>query len=530
MAEPEPPLSDVIPPLTILLVDDSEDDQRLYRRALRDRPCRIASALSGEDGLAQVRSLRPDVILLDYSLPDLSGLDFLGRLDQDTALSVPVIMLTGQGNESVAVQAMKAGASDYLVKDTSGGFLRLLPSVIDRVIAARAEIVRSRQLAALHEAILGTVADGIVGIDAGGCVRFANPSAIRLLQATAGGLVGLHFGAFLRPVPTTMNGVQHPLVRPHDGRNTLSRDSDHFQRPDGTTFPVSYTASPIDFAADGKVGWVLAFRNITQRKQVEQDRSRFIAAVAHDLYQPLKACRLLLESAQEMPLQDAARSVVGKACRATEVQTELLNQLMDYTSVERGAVTPVCRDVAVWDVVAPALDLFRSAAADKGVSLHGVACSAEVRGDPALLRRMVMNLVNNAVRFTDRGRVLVGCRRAGDGLWIEVHDQGRGIAPDTLAAILAGQGTTPSGPDAMALGLGIGLRVVLGLAQVLDHRLDAGSVPGKGSCFRFLVPLSSGYLEFLRAGGVDGLVAVLAPVSEGTHPQNSCGQNDSPSR
>src|SRR5829696_4499716 len=103
--------------LRILIVDDSSEDRELYRRLLGQDPERNYEFLEtdlGEEGLRLAQEERPDCLLLDYRLPDMDGLEFLGRLQQQRTL--PVIVLTGQGNESVAVQAMKGGAQDYLLK------------------------------------------------------------------------------------------------------------------------------------------------------------------------------------------------------------------------------------------------------------------------------------------------------------------------------------------------------------------------------------------------------------------------------
>lgn len=120
---------------TILVVDDNETDQHLYRRILKDRSeYNLVAAQSAEAGLAAVADARPDLILLDYNLPDMDGLSFMSRIAGLSPTPVPVIMLTGEGNESLAVEAMKSGAVDYLVKHVDGRHLKLLPSVIENAI------------------------------------------------------------------------------------------------------------------------------------------------------------------------------------------------------------------------------------------------------------------------------------------------------------------------------------------------------------------------------------------------------------
>jgi diguanylate cyclase (GGDEF)-like protein/PAS domain S-box-containing protein len=259
------------PALTILIIEDSPDDQNLLRRALRGSGSMLVTALSAQEGLAKAAEARPDVILLDYNLPDMDGLGFMERFAEQDCAAVPIVMLTGEGNEAVAVEAMKAGASDYLVKDVEGQYLRLLPSVVRRTRAAHEERMHVRRLSALHEAILGTVADGIVGVATDSRILFANPAAGRMLLSSSDQLTGRHLTEFLRQADPRADWSSHPLSEPHDGSVTVCRESDVFIRVGGSSFPVSYTASPLDFEGDGRFGWVLVFHDITERKQAEEE-------------------------------------------------------------------------------------------------------------------------------------------------------------------------------------------------------------------------------------------------------------------
>ena len=256
---------------TILIVEDNEDDQRAFSRALRATGCRIVSALTASDGLAKSHEVSPDLILLDFNLPDMDGLGFLDRFTDRGVAPIPVIMLTGEGSESIAVAAMKAGASDYLVKDVAGDYLRLLPGVISRTCAAHEGRMRAHRLNELSTAILDTIADGIIGIDAGGKILFSNPASERMLLCGSSQMCGRHLSDFLHQEDPRLDWTTHPLAGPHDGSTIIHRDCDLFQRAGGTSFPASYTASPLDFEGDGRFGWVLAFQDITERKQAEEE-------------------------------------------------------------------------------------------------------------------------------------------------------------------------------------------------------------------------------------------------------------------
>src|SRR5690242_9369283 len=129
------------PLIRVLLVEDDAVDRMACRRALgrnKDYEFLLSEAESGREGLQLAHDLRPDCVLLDYHLPDLNGLEFLAALTDDTGdVAVPVMMLTGTDNAAIAVEAMKRGARDYLIKDNEHQYLELLPAVIQRVLNER---------------------------------------------------------------------------------------------------------------------------------------------------------------------------------------------------------------------------------------------------------------------------------------------------------------------------------------------------------------------------------------------------------
>jgi diguanylate cyclase (GGDEF)-like protein/PAS domain S-box-containing protein len=257
---------------TILVIDDNEDDQCLYRHALKDFNYELIPALSAQAGLARIADLKPDLkldlILLDYNLPDMDGLVFMKRLAEYPDMHIPIVMLTSEGSEAVAVEAMKNGADDYLVKDTSGQYLKLLPGIIEYVMAAHAQRVHTRRLMALHQAILDTVEDGIIGINIAGDILFANPAAERML-APRQGLVGRPVAQLLWCGENQCDWSSHPLAAAPKGATRFYRNSDFFHRENGQTFPVAYNASAIDLRGNGGAWWVLVFQDMSERKKAD---------------------------------------------------------------------------------------------------------------------------------------------------------------------------------------------------------------------------------------------------------------------
>jgi signal transduction histidine kinase len=166
-----------------------------------------------------------------------------------------------------------------------------------------------------------------------------------------------------------------------------------------------------------------------------------------------------------------------------------MGNYLDVSVLESGIVKPSPADVAIAPLLDDVLQEWRGPAADKGLSLRLVGCGAMVRSDPALLRRVIRNLVSNAVRYTDEGGVLVGCRRRGDSLRIEVWDTGIGIPADQLQVVFEDFYQIGNPERDRANGLGLGLSVVDRAAHLLGHQITVTSRPGTGSMFAVTVPL-----------------------------------------
>ena len=137
------------PQIRVLVVEDDLTDRMACRRALAQDPDHefvLSEAETGREGLQLAHAQKPDCVLLDYHLPDLNGLQFLAELRNDLGeIPVPVMMLTGSDNAAVAVEAMKRGAQDYLVKDVNRQYLELLPAVIQRVLRERRSLIEKKR-------------------------------------------------------------------------------------------------------------------------------------------------------------------------------------------------------------------------------------------------------------------------------------------------------------------------------------------------------------------------------------------------
>lgn len=240
-------------------------------------------------------------------------------------------------------------------------------------------------------------------------------------------------------------------------------------------------------------------------------KSRFLAAAGHDLRQPLHALGFFVDALQEHSLSADGRAVVGNIRRSVDAMEDLFNSLLDVSRLDAGIVRPRIAIIPL----APLMDRvrleFEPAAQQKNLELAVVRNSLFIRSDPVLLERIMRNLVANAVRYTDNGKVILGARRTAETVRIEVWDSGRGIPKDKHREIFQEFRQLDNPQRDRRKGLGLGLAIVDRLVRLLDHRLELQSQPGKGSMFAIAVP--RGRREEFVPGEADGQIVVDRDVA-----------------
>ncbi|TCO83364.1 signal transduction histidine kinase [Plasticicumulans lactativorans] len=244
-----------------------------------------------------------------------------------------------------------------------------------------------------------------------------------------------------------------------------------------------------------------------QQAKAEADRAnanktRFLAAASHDLVQPLNAARLMLEVLGGR-VADPALAHIEASLRTME---RLLNSLIDIAKLEAGVIEVRRRHVRLDGLLQRLAAEYGLRAQPKGLRLRARPSRAVAHTDPDLLERILRNLLGNAVRHTRAGRVLLGVRRRGARLAIEVWDTGPGIPADQLGEIFREFKQLPDAHRQDEVGLGLGLAIVERIARMLDAPVDVRSQPGRGSVFRVMVPRGDAALA-LREAAASGAAA-----------------------
>jgi CheY-like chemotaxis protein len=233
---------------------------------------------------------------------------------------------------------------------------------------------------------------------------------------------------------------------------------------------------------------------LVQSRQLEianKYKSHFLASASHDLRQPLHALNLFVSQLQGEADPAERSRLVGRIDASVGSMNELFEALLDMTKLEAGILRTNVTEFPIARLLERIETTFADVARKKGLNLHVVRSSAWVSSDPILLERILLNLVSNAVRYTERGGVVVGCRRRSEELRIDVCDTGAGIPEEQRQRIfgefyqMAGTAQDRSG------GLGLGLAIVDRLGRLLSHQVELDSLVGRGSRFSITVPLAA---------------------------------------
>ncbi|MEO6215495.1 MAG: response regulator [Sphingomonas sp.] len=276
---------------------------------------------------------------------------------------------------------------------------------------------------------------------------------------------------------------------------------------------------------DKKVeGVVITFVDITERKSSAKAlratkreaelaniaKSRFLAAASHDLRQPLQSLSLVQALLAHSVEGEKAVRLVARLGQTLDAMTGMLNVLLDINQIEAGVVQPEPTDFMLDDLFSRMRDEFTYQAQAQHLELRVRTCVLRVHSDPRLLEQMVRNLLANAMKYTRTGRIVLGCRRVGTKMRIEIWDTGIGIAETELHAIFDEFHQIDNAARERSKGLGLGLSIVQRLGALLDHDIGVRSKLGKGSVFSIEVPLATHFVASAVAGIADQQRAAAA--------------------
>ena len=485
--------------LDILLIEDDADDCALVREIVAEvrlgeagaGRCRLRNVASLAEALAALSESGFDVILLDLHLPDSTGLEALTRVLEAQSLA-PVLILTDLQDEAAGLAAVKAGAQDFLAKSRldAARLGRAVRYAIERHRMRREVAIKARELSASEDRLRRLVAsspDGIIITDRSGTIIFANPAAEVLFNRTRTALIG------------------SPLGLPVDG----TRSELELNRPDGRHVTAEMRVAPVEWL--GSQGFLANFRDITTHKETLRQlddmrlrqltvRDQFLSHVSHELRTPLTVAEqwvTLLRDGLLGPVsaeQKTALETVLRNCRHLE---KLIEDLLEAQRSESGKLRMEPLRIRLGGLVDEAVAAVHAAQRKDVVRLVAdvAADLPELLVDPGRVRQVLINLLNNAVKFTPAGGTVTVTATPEPGLpdelRISVRDTGCGIPAAEQERIFEHLYQRETGQELGRRGLGLGLYICRQIVTQHGGRIWVDSTEGQGSTFHFTLPVFS---------------------------------------
>jgi PAS domain S-box-containing protein len=529
---------------TVLLIEDCAEDREVYSRYLKqntDHTYEILEAKTGKAGLEICRKTKLDAILLDYRLPDYEGLEFITALHAQSNNHPPVIVVTGQGNEAIAVQMLKAGGKDYLVK---GKFSAHELQCSVECAIENAQLTLQLQRFYKQERLLLQITQNTtkslqeaqerlklgVRVAGVGLAKFDyNLNTVELSKEAA-----VLYGISTSELTVTRERV-HATFHP-DERAELLSIIDQVIDPKGTGWFARehrviwqtgevrwlYVRKQVFFEATKSDGSlrplyaILAAIDITDRKQSELELERilqqeqrareeaeranrikdeFLAVLSHELRSPLNPImgwtNLLLRGKLN---ENQTREALLAIQRNAKLQTQLIDDLLDISRIMRGKLALNTAPVELKFVISAALETVELAAETKSIRVcqEFLNSTIQVYGDSGRLQQVVWNLLSNAVKFTPNGgeiKILL-IEVEGNYAQIQVTDTGKGINPEFLPYVFEYFRQEDSTTTRKFGGLGLGLAIARQIVEMHGGSIKADSLgENQGTTFTVQIPL-----------------------------------------
>jgi PAS domain S-box-containing protein len=361
----------------------------------------------------------------------------------------------------------------------------------------------------LAKTLLDLAPDATIVVDAHGTIVFANAQIEQTFGYRAEEIVGLSIEALL---PERFRAA-HPKHRERFATQPKPRPMGaglalYGHHKDGHEFPVEISLSPVTTPSGPLVVGAIRDATITHDRQVQlveenRQKSHFLAAASHDLRQPLQTLNLLNRAAQRLAGSNAGLiALLERQQLALDSMAALLASVLDISKLDSGAVEVRPAACSIDEVFARLRSDFEPQAADRGIDLTIERSTETAFTDAELLRRLLANLVSNAIRYTQAGEIHVACVAHGRKLQIEVRDTGIGIPSDQLERVFEEFYQVDRGTQRPE-GLGLGLSIVRRLANILRCDIKLESTVGKGTTFHVDVDRS-----VLKEGAVERTASV----------------------
>ena len=492
----------------ILIVEDDRANNRLEAECLKPLGMEIRAAYTAGEALGILKNGLPELMLLDYTLPDMNALDLLAELKKNGTQTPPYIVITGQGDEELAVEIMKSGAQDYLVKGPA-----LFDTLLNRAQKALEAAAFKRKLAleyCLAEEerdkfkllfdkanyavfVCGIGPDGLTG-------NFieVNDIACARLGYTREKLLTLSPAEITEDWDMAdQSGKKIAETLKSEGRAIFNS----FQRAkDGRRIPVEVSSRVFEHKGDRFL--ISLARDITKRKQAEatlketvETKSKFASMVSHELRSPMSAITLglslILDEADHMSTEH--KDLLELVRNSADRLGRLINDVLDFQKMTAGKMVFNMLENDMAELIRTTVRSMDLLASNKGLSITVETCE-DLPGavfDNDKIVQVLTNFLSNAIAYTDKGTITVRAVHEAGALHVSVRDTGLGIKAADLPRLFQPFEQLDSDAGRKIGGTGLGLTISKEIILAHKGKIWAESELGKGSVFHFTIPAAA---------------------------------------
>lgn len=521
--------------IKILIVDDNPDDVFIATRYIKKGFSGVTLTIDDAGSFSALETRLDvsayDLFLIDYHLGEYTGLEVMKKI-RTRGIQSPMILLTGQGDEVVAVTAMKEGAWDYLKKKTLS--VDVLCNTIRHAMEfARAEVLRKKTEKSLKESeekyrtMINTTTEGFWLLDLNFKTLDLNESLCKMLQYTRKEILSspaetliteekrIAFKGALESIIVHGEKVFETILKPKNAHSIHAIfNATSIRNRMGV--PVKIFAFVTDISKMKEAEETLKKSN-KALKVIDQMKSDFLSYASHELRTPLTSIRnavSILEKGKAGPFNKTQERFIKIASRNIDRLANLVNDVLDLSKIEAGKLEIKPSELALGALMENVTALFQSQALERGTQfeLEIAQNLPSVYADSDRIEQVLCNLLSNALKFTPKGgRVLLSAQTEGEWVTVCVSDTGPGLSPEDQTRVFDRFYQVGDVLNKSIQGTGLGLSIAKELVERHGGRISVVSESGQGCCFFFSLPVCSG-----RAIDMAALENAIRPYKKGS--------------
>ncbi len=506
--------------MLILIVEDDHGIAFLISEALESADRQIEMVHSGNEAIEYISARNPELIILDYSLSDMNAGELIDALESKGVSIPPFIVSTGQGDETIAVEMMKMGALDYLIKDST--LMRRLPGIVQRVvenlqkekrltealeskrISDEKLLEEQRRLANIIKATrVGTWEWNLLTDQTIFNERYANI-----------------LGYTLEELMPTTSATWRNLTHPDDNQIALQKLDDHFnqkadyfevevrsKRKDGQWVWVLSRGCIMEYDADGKplmmAGTMQDISDKKKREELGQQmevahktlefKQSFLASMSHEMRTPLTGILGVTELLEKTSLDSVQKDFVETLKNASENLRDIIDQVLDYSRIEAGKLNLSPVKLETRSLIRKSEEIFKNICQKplRFTATLDAFLPEYILADAQRISQVINNLLSNAVKYSEEGEISLHIKKEKKPergtviMRVEISDTGMGIRPEKRDAIFAPFSAVNQIDTSFYEGTGLGLAICKEFVKMHGGDIGFTSQPGKGSTFWF---------------------------------------------